>query len=103
MQKKIIKLKYPLKIGTTNGNEAEISEIQLRRVQARDLKKLPPDFFSGMSDNSKFKINPVEVLPVISSISGIDEDVLDTIDAEDMMNVMEEFTSIMEKQLSPKA
>lgn len=102
MQKKII-LKYPLKIKTDKGNDAEVKELTLRRLVSGDLKSLPADFFSLMQEEEKKAINPTMLLPLIAKMAGIEEYEAEMLDVEDLMSIIEEVTAIMGKQLSPKA
>lgn len=74
----IVTLKYPIR--TKEGGS--ITELTLPRPVAKDLRKLPEAVLLGEQRN------PVAFLPMLSSVSGVSEETLEGLDAEDLIDIV---------------
>ena len=94
---KIIILNYPVTIKIPlvndlgiNFDEKIITQVTLRRLKAKDLKKLPEDFIEKGKE-----ITMKEVLPLISIMSDLDISVVEELDVKDLGLIMEEIDSFL--------
>jgi len=94
-----VKLEHPIKITTKDGAEQEISSLRFGRLKVKHLEHFPKALFSG--DDSANKINPIEYIPLIASMSGITVDEAKEIDMVDLQPVVEK---VVEKagELNPR-
>lgn len=81
----VIKLKVPL----TLKDGTVLSEIEVRRPKVKDLRKLPEAVFTGEAKN------PIVFLPMIASMSGVDEVVLEDMDVADLIAVSTRLTDFL--------
>ncbi|NQS89371.1 phage tail assembly protein [Patescibacteria group bacterium] len=92
--KKIIKLKYPIPIPKEGGGTVQVSELSLSRLKAKHLRVLPKDFMENEGG-----INPVDIIPLLASMTDIPESSADELDMEDLMVIAEELTSFLGQSL----
>lgn len=78
-----IKLKVPIPIKQENGNSIETTDLTLQRIKLKHIKLLPDSCFTG--GTLAFR----DIIPLIASLTGIDEAAADEIDLEDLEQVAE--------------
>lgn len=98
MEEKVVQLKYPIQVPTSDGGVIEASSIRLGRLKAKHMRLLPQDF---MQRGENATISPAEMLPIISSLSGIPIESIDEIDIEDLIVIGQELESFFAGQ-SPR-
>ena len=76
---KIVNLKYPVETTSAGGGKVTVSSITLRRPKAKDLKFIPADGIAS----------PADMLPLIASVSGLDIEVIEEVDLEDITEVVQ--------------
>ena len=81
-----IKLTYPIKVKSDNGQELEIDEIKIGRLKTGHLRALPEGFTKKALGND---IDPVDLIPLVAKISGLSEESVDEIDVEDLFKIVE--------------
>jgi len=104
---KVIDLKHPIEITADNNTKQSISQVRLTRVKVKHLKDMPAWMFQGEESEDAKKaasggFNPVDFLPLISSLSGLTVDQAGEIDLEDLMPIVEGVTSLVGEFQSQK-
>lgn len=94
-------LKHGIKIKTASGAEQTINTLHFGRLQLKHLEKLPADMFSGAWKD--MALNPTTLIPLIASMTELDEDAIRQIDViDDMSNVINEVVQRLEGLQSPE-
>jgi len=94
--KRAITLKYPIPIPKEGGGVVMTNTLEIGRFKTKHLRVLPKGFFE-----SEGKIEPVDVIPIISGIADIPESSADEIDLEDLITVARELEAFFQSVLSP--
>jgi hypothetical protein len=89
-----IELSYPLP--SVNGEGEEIRELTIGRLKAKHFKSMPEKMLVA-EEGAEISLSPVEMLPVIASITGITEAQADELDMEDIPVVAEAVTNFFER------
>lgn len=76
------KLKFPIKLGI---DAPEITEVTLRRIKGKDLQAIPDSMF----DESQGSRNPVRMLPLLASMTGLSEQAMGEMDFDDILVLIE--------------
>jgi hypothetical protein len=80
---KVFTLKYPFEI-EKDGLVKNIIELKLKRLKVKDLKNLPPDYFSSISKG----VTLTQVTPLIASMNNMGEEDLDQLDMADALELL---------------
>ena len=93
MKRTTQQLSYPIKLIGENEQEIEIKKIILTRPKVKQLKKFPDSFFEKEGENLSAK----EIIPALESLTGLEPEVLDEIDLEDLNVICEGFQAFFQK------
>jgi len=91
-----VKLKHPLRVKSSSGTDVEVSTLTFSRPKTKHLRHLPKEVLLGTVD----KVNPVELLPFIAAVTGLQDAEADEIDLEDLTAVVEKVGELLGKSLS---
>ena len=99
IEKKEVKLKYPIQVPKEGGGTVTVSSITIGRLKAKHLKALPEAFQGGV-DPKDFKMKPSEMIPLIAAVADLPESCVDELDLEDLMEVSMELGDFLSASLS---
>lgn len=80
---KVFTLKYPFEI-EKDGLVKNIIELKLKRLKVKDLKSLPPEYFTSISKG----VTISQVTPLIASMNDMSEADLDQLDVADALELL---------------
>jgi len=91
MDKKTITLEHPIKL-IKDGIDVECKEITIGRLKTKHLKLLPKGFAKRAAEND---IDPIDLIPLISGMSGLTEEYVDELDIDDLFKIVEELEDFL--------
>ncbi len=89
---RIISLQYPIPIKGADGIDAQIWQVEIKRLKVKHLKILPVSF---LSDNESEEMPPEDIRLVILALTGLDEKSCDEIDLKDGRAIIEEARELL--------
>lgn len=87
-----VKLNYPIQTKDEEGNDTEIRTLKFGRVKLKHLKNLPKSFYENEGN-----ITAAELIPFISSMTGLEEGVVEEIDVMDLEDVSTAAADVLKK------
>ena len=97
-------LKHPLRSKNESGQEVELKTIEIQRMKVKHLKHIPDELYSIRESKRKSKtINPVKMLPLLASLTGLTEEQLNEIDIEDFPNLVDKVMLLVGEALDQTA